>query len=218
MKQKLLPDVKYRLKSFFDELLSDERIEDPLKAFRIRVFNKSLDILNEQITTRFISMNNVNELFSFLAPAAIAELRNEKLQEKATKLVEKYDLDLSFVLIEQLITFKALMTTEVKMKNMVTIKDLANFLFVENNCLASSLPDLCTEVQLYLTLPVTYATAERSFSNLKLVKTFLRNNMTQTRLSALALISIENETCRTLDLEEVVNKFMVMSQRRFGKL
>ena len=85
-----------QIKKFFDELLSYERIEDPLKAFRIRVFNKSLDILNEQITTRFISMNNVNELFSFLAPAAIAELRNEKLQEKATKLVEKYDLDLSF--------------------------------------------------------------------------------------------------------------------------
>ena len=110
------------------------------------------------------------------------------------------------------------MTTEVKMKNMVTIKDLANFLFVENSCLASSLPDLCTAVQLYLTLPVTSATAERSFSKLKLIKTFLRNNMTQTRLSALALLSIENETCRTLDLKEVVNKFMAMSQKRFGKL
>ena len=42
--------------------------------------------------------------------------------------------------------------------------------------------------------------------------------MTQTRLSALALLSIENETCRTLDLKEVVNKFMAISQKRFGKL
>ena len=80
------------------------------------------------------------------------------------------------------------MTTEVKMKNMVTIKDLANFLFVESSCLASSLPDLCTAVQLYLTLPVTSATAERSFSKLKLIKTFFKEQYDTNKAKCIGFI------------------------------
>ena len=38
-------------------------------------------------------------------------------------------------------------------------------------------------VLLYLTVPVTTATAERSFSGLKHIKTYLRNSMTQQRLN-----------------------------------
>ena len=38
-------------------------------------------------------------------------------------------------------------------------------------------------IKLYLTIPVTTATAERTFSALKRVKTYLRSSMTQERLN-----------------------------------
>ena len=41
-------------------------------------------------------------------------------------------------------------------------------------------------------LPVTSTSCERSFSKMKLVKTFLRNSMNNDRLSDLALLSIES--------------------------
>ena len=60
---------------------------------------------------------------------------------------------------------------------------------------------------LFCTLPVTVSSAKRSFSKLKLVKSYLRSSIAQDRLNSLVLISIENEAARQLDLDELVNKF-----------
>jgi len=45
---------------------------------------------------------------------------------------------------------------------------------------------------------VTVATAERSFSKLKLIKNYLRSVMNQDRLSALSILSIEHEEANYL--------------------
>ena len=56
-------------------------------------------------------------------------------------------------------------------------------------------------------MPVTGATAERSFSKLKLIKTFNRSSMKDERLSGLAMISIESGMARRLDVTDVINTF-----------
>ena len=58
-----------------------------------------------------------------------------------------------------------------------------------------------------LTIPVSVASAERSFSKLKLIKTYLRSNMGQERLSGLAIISIENEISSQLDYSRLIDLF-----------
>lgn len=97
-----------------------------------------------------------------------------------------------------------------------TIREMMNLLVEENSCLMSCLPDLTTALQLYLTIPVTTATAERSFSKLKLIKSYLRSTMAQTRLSDLALLSIEHEETQKTNINEVVEKFLAIKQRRVG--
>ena len=47
---------------------------------------------------------------------------------------------------------------------------MASFLIVENASLATTYPDICTAYLMYITVLVTIATAERSFSKLKLIK------------------------------------------------
>ena len=50
------------------------------------------------------------------------------------------------------------------------------------NCIhknAASFPNLCIALRILLTMPVTVASAERSFSKLKLIKTYLRTSMSQ---------------------------------------
>ena len=58
-------------------------------------------------------------------------------------------------------------------------------------------------------LPITAVcnTAERSFSKLRLIKTFHISAMTDERLANLAMISIESETAKTLDMTELTKTF-----------
>jgi len=56
---------------------------------------------------------------------------------------------------------------------------------------------------------------ERSFSRLKLLKTYLRSIMTEDRLSNLAIFSIESNIAQTIDFDNVViSKFPLMKKRR----
>ena len=68
---------------------------------------------------------------------------------------------------------------------------MTSFLTVENASLATTYPDVCTAYMMYVTVPATVATAENSFSKLKLITNFLRSSMSQERLSGLALLLIE---------------------------
>ena len=76
---------------------------------------------------------------------------------------------------------------------------MASFLIVQNASLATIYPDVCMAYMMYMTVPVTIARAERSFSKLKLIKNFLQSSMSQERLSGLALLSIENKRAKNLD-------------------
>jgi len=58
-----------------------------------------------------------------------------------------------------------------------------------------------------LTIPVTLASAERSFSKLKLIKIYVRSTMDGKRLSSLAILSIENDIVENLDWTTLINKF-----------
>lgn len=64
--------------------------------------------------------------------------------------------------------------------------------------------NLSIALHLLLTLPVTVASGERSFSALKLIKSYLRSSMSQERLRGLALISIERNIRRSLNMEDLV--------------
>ena len=53
----------------------------------------------------------------------------------------------------------------------------------------------------YFTFPVTSATAERSFSSMRRVKTFLRSTMTQSRLNNLFMLYVHSSRGNDLDLK-----------------
>lgn len=52
-------------------------------------------------------------------------------------------------------------------------------------------PNAYIAYKILLIVPVTVAFVERSFSKLKLIKTYLRSTMSQERLNGLAMLSIE---------------------------
>ncbi|KAK2423848.1 zinc finger MYM-type protein [Trifolium repens] len=75
-------------------------------------------------------------------------------------------------------------------------------------------PNTFIAYRILLTIPVTVASAERSFSKLKLLKSYLRSTMLQERLNGLAMIAIENDLLENIQYEELVDEFASKNARR----
>ena len=90
--------------------------------------------------------------------------------------------------------------------------------FLRSKELSESLGQLYALACLAVTIPVSNASVERSFSALKRIKTYARNMTGQTRLSALASISIEKdlllELKRTYKLYNQVIDVFLRKERR----
>jgi hypothetical protein len=80
-------------------------------------------------------------------------------------------------------------------------------LIVENYVIVTTSPDQCTAFLLLLTLTITVAASERSFSKLKLIKNYLRSSVGQMRLSELEIISIERDRAIKFDTSVVTRNF-----------
>jgi len=86
---------------------------------------------------------------------------------------------------------------------------------IENN-LQSTFSEVVKLLKILITTPMSTAEAERCFSTLKRIKTVLCSTMTNDRLSALGMITIENKvTTDTIDFnEQVINDFATSKSRR----
>ena len=72
-------------------------------------------------------------------------------------------------------------------------------------------------IEFLLTIPVTVASAERSYSKLKLLKSYLRSTMTQERLSGLATIAIENDILEGVAYEDLIEDFVSRNAQRMAR-
>ena len=75
-------------------------------------------------------------------------------------------------------------------------------------------PEVLKLVQLLLTLPASSATAERSFSALRRLKTWLRSTMTQARVNAVALCHVHRQRLDAIDPDRVANTFASLNASR----
>jgi hypothetical protein len=75
-------------------------------------------------------------------------------------------------------------------------------------------PNLRIALQIMLTICVSVASCERSFSKLNLILTYSRASMGQERLSDLALLSIEKELVETINFDDVIDNFASAKSRK----
>lgn len=190
----------------------DVQFFDQERKFKISVFYANLDIVITQLKSRFEGLSAVVERFNVLTPNMLLESTDDELSHAANKLCEVYNQDLSPLFPHQIKCFRSAMRPLIAQQS--SAMDLAKLLIIENNGVASCVPDVCTAFFIFLTLPVTVAGAERSFSKLKIIKNYLRSTMSESRLSGLALLSIEGERTRRLNVDAVIDKFADASVRR----
>ncbi|XP_022181556.1 uncharacterized protein LOC111041563 [Myzus persicae] len=159
-------------------------------------FNQVMDTLILQISWRFEALSNIANDFEFLSGFHLNTLSIEDLKKHAADLVLKYSSDLNSELLNEIeyILLNGIKTYE----------------------LSSVYPNLVIAYRLLLTFPVTVASGERSFSKLKLIKTYLRSTMTQERLSILAILSIENKMTQTINFDDVIDNFASIKSRKIS--
>ena len=81
-------------------------------------------------------------------------------------------------------------------------------------CNKAIYPNIAILMQIFATIPVTTATAERSFSSLRLLKTYLRSTMKEDRLNGLALMAVHKDV--RFKHDDVITEYAATHNRRFN--
>lgn len=114
-----------------------------------------------------------------------------------------YRCDVETLNSELKIIKKSIKQLEIKHNNMTNIFELHEFL-IQYELAFSELYKLCT---IAITIPVSSAVCERTFSCMKRIKTYLRNSMLQINLSNLSIISIEKSEAKHLNINSIIDNF-----------
>ena len=195
-------------KSFYEELAEDDPISNARNKFQVETFNFLLDIFITHIGERFVNFRSVAVNFSVLDPR---HFKDDSFEVKVNNLINIYKEDISDDTMDELRCFREVYG------NIFTTSDLKigqvlNFMVANDMC--DIYPNLTVLYKLYLTIPVSSAATKRSFSRLKLIKSYLRTTMKQDRLSGLALLSIERQLAKELDYDKVIDTFSNVKTRR----
>lgn len=86
--------------------------------------------------------------------------------------------------------------------------------YITKHSLIDIFPNVFVALRILLTLPVTVASAERSFSKLKIIKNYLRSTIAQDRLRGLATLAIEKEILDTIETDPILKEFARLKARK----
>ncbi|XP_023772055.2 uncharacterized protein LOC111920727 [Lactuca sativa] len=183
-------------KQHFDEIPNTEREhQSSQEAFKRDYFFILVDMALVQLKNRFEQMQYFESIFGFLFDGSkLVSLVDDELKkcclnlESSLKNGEDYDIDGDSLFIELKLLQKMLPDEAYKSRSpwtSIQIMDYARRM--------DMFPNVLVAYTILLTVPVTVASAERSFSKLKFLKSYLRSTMTQERLNVLAILSIESD-------------------------
>lgn len=206
LKQKRLRSTKRQ----FGYEAPDEPFSDAQKRLEVEFFNHVVDSALTSLQERFETMSQVRHTFGLL-------LDFQKVHGISRQDLHKHCMD-----VEKTLTDKGEadidgqeMTQEIiNLPQLPSQTALEMLTFLHDNNLQEVYPNLWIALRIALTLPVTVASAERSFSKLKLIKTYLRSTMGQERLSGLAIISINAEVAHSLSFDDLICDFASRKTRR----
>ena len=147
------------------------------------------------------------DVLSILELSFLSNASHLELEVEARKSFNKFSDNVSPLLFSQILSIKT--SFREKIANLKFAKKMAFLLIVKNASLATTYPDVCTAYMVYMTVTVTVATAERSFSKHKLIKTFFKAPCPKKDLAVWCLVGGDVSV-------QYVNSFWVKQFIRFA--
>ena len=189
-----------RVPRFFDEEATDDPIIDAETKFRVELFFPIIDIITLKLEERFKGQHFVAKTFNFLSPKYLLKMTSDEIHKAAEDFIQIYQFDMCSKneqpqdycqdICEEILSYRVCFQGDLfELEDGKRIRSAADVLkHLCENEITSSYSKFVSPVVLFLSLPVTLATAERSLSKLKIIKTYLRSTMAQERLNALAVM------------------------------
>ncbi|XP_026398695.1 zinc finger MYM-type protein 1-like [Papaver somniferum] len=179
--------------------------------FRKNYFLYIVDSAMSSFRTRFEQFQMYEEIFWFLYDLNKLKYMSEDELMSACVALEAYlkhgrssDID-GRELCMELIVMRIVLPSSCSKPI-----DVLQFLLRMGGCY----PNAWIAYRILLTIPVTVASAERSFSNLKLIFSYLRSTTSQERLVGLSMLAIENDMAMQVDFKIVLSDFASRNVRR----
>ena len=166
--------------------------------------------------TRSKRLQDLNSKFGFLLDVqsliASEDVKEDSLLPHCVDLAIAYegDVDASSLLLE-IMDCQMLMKKRPSSEVPSTPEELLKFTIQYGK---DVFPNLRTALQILLTISVSVASCERSFSKLKLIKTYMRSTMCQERLSNLAILSVEKDTFNSINFDSIIDQFAEKKARK----
>ena len=202
-----------------DDGSSAHRFSDPECYFRKQYF-EVLDLLISELQRRFQQKRGMPVaaiIEKILLDAANGAHNNGELPQELQ--LYKNDIDLARFKIQlqmipdlirtrnQKLTNSAPIT---KVTNVRTICDIMNDVTISKDMLS----EVHRMLQIFYTVPVTTSTAERTFSALRRLKTFLRSTMSQPRLNHMMTLYVHKDQTDRLCVNVIARMFVNVNDRR----
>ena len=221
----MLPRYRQPPRKLGHEGASGHAFTTPDSYFRQQYY-EVIDLLSSELKRRFQQKRGVpiaamieNVLIHATNQTDIGDLPAE------IKMYEN-DVDLIKLKIQLQMLPDLLRTRNTKIPNCIPIKRVTN---VQTLCdvmnEVSMSKEMFSEVhkllKIFYTIPVTTSTAERSFSALRRLKTYLRSTMSQPRLNNLMLLYIHKERTDEINERSIAKHFIMENERRrfyFGNM
>ena len=184
------------------ESTGSRQVATSAEQYKVDLYYPVLDSFLAEINRHFTTENV--ELMKAIQ-ACSPDSNNFLDPDCLNPMVEAYKLDRDSVGMEAILARRSL-----KEKEMDDLSDAIRELYP----LKSAFPTLFKLLHIALTIVVSTAECERSFSALKRIKTYLHSTMLNERLCDLAILSVEKEISKNLALDEVIDLFAAMDCNR----
>ena len=194
---------------------ASQHVHASIDAYYRMEYFQAIDTVVGELENRFTQEN-------FLVVRKIEDLLLNSANNKPVPLPEElcslYHKDIDFEKLKlhlQMLpdAIKAVSFDGIQIREVTKIQTICDVLNQQPS-IKAMLSEVHKLILLYLTIPVTTATAERSFSALKRIKTYLRNSMTQQRLNHCMLLHIHHKQTDNLDLYLIAKDFIQKNERR----
>ncbi|XP_070668502.1 uncharacterized protein [Malus domestica] len=199
-----------RRKKQFDESASEAATQSAIEAFRVDYFIYIVDQARTSLHIRFEQFQKYEETFGLLFNLKkLKDVDNDSLKgfcinlEGCLKHGEYSDIDGKDLFIELRILRETLP------KEINRAMEVLKYIRQIDGCF----PNAWVAYRILLTIPVIVASVDRSFSKLKLIKSYIRSTMSQ-ELNRSAILSIEKELVEKLDYVNLINTFVSKNARR----
>ncbi|XP_066952514.1 zinc finger MYM-type protein 1-like [Macrobrachium rosenbergii] len=170
--------------------------------------------MHNEMGERFIRLHNLHSKFGFLLDIKeLLSTTNEAyIKERCINVASFYDTDLyGLELFSEIVDCRMLLKT----RDDVLITNPQELLrFIVQYGDESVFSNLRVALQILLTIAVSIASCERSFSKLKLILSHLRTSMGQERLSALTVLSVEQEIANKINFDDVRDRSAAVKVRK----